>query len=278
MRDLVGKTAVVTGAASGIGLAVARRLAGEGMRLVLADIEEAPLREAEESLASAGREVLAVRTDVSVLEEIEALAAKSIERFGAVHVVHNNAGVVVGGPIETLSIEDWEWVLGVDLWSVIYGIRTFLPLMREAGEGHMVSTASTAGLVAPATIGPYSVSKFGVVALSETLYRELGGERSPIGVSVLCPGPINTKIVQSDRNRPAESARTHTVTEAEKGFIDTSTAMLARGMDPADVADIVLDGIRERRFWLLTHAEWHDIVRQRVDAMIKDGSLTTRFV
>ena len=202
MDDLQGRVAVVTGAASGIGKAVATALAGEGMKVVLADIEQVALDAAVAGLADAGHEVLGVRTDVSDAASIDALAAATIERFGAVHVVHNNAGVVAAGAVEELGLDTWEWVLGVDLWSVIYGVRTFLPLIKEAGEGHIVSTASVAGLQASAGIGPYNVAKFGVVALSETVRAELDAAKSPIGCSVLCPGAVDTQIVQADRNRP----------------------------------------------------------------------------
>ncbi len=172
MRDLGGKVAVVTGAASGIGRATATRLAEEGMKVVMADIEEAALEGAVAELAGAGHEVLGVPTDVSDWEAVSRLADSTMKAFGGVNVVHNNAGVVVSGPVAELTLADWEWVLGVDLWSVVYGVKAFLPLIRKAGEGHIVNTASTAGLQASETIAPYNVAKFGVVALTETLRAE----------------------------------------------------------------------------------------------------------
>ena len=276
MDDLRGKVAVVTGAASGIGQAVAARLALEGAAVVLADIEEAALDRATRDLTESGAEVHQVVTDVSSLTSIEALASETMKRFGRVHILHNNAGVVAAGPIAELAMATWEWVLGVDLWSVIYGVRTFLPLIHEAGEGHIVNTASTAGLQSAAGIAPYNVAKFGVVALSETLALELAG--SPIGVSVLCPGAVNTRIVDADRNRPARVAAEHHTSAVETGFKERAGAVLAtRGMAPAAVADLVVDAIRARRFWILTHPDWTNVLRERVEAMANGGHLYTSF-
>ncbi len=281
MEHLRGKTAVVTGAASGIGLATATAFVGEGMNVVLADIERAPLTAAVAKLEAAakaqGQAVLGVATDVSVWEQVESLAGRSVDAFGAVHVLHNNAGVVVGGPIETLSLADWEWVLGVNLWSVIYGIKAFLPLIKQAGEGHIVSTASTAGLVSAPIIGPYNVSKFGVVALQETLQRELDADRSPIGASVLCPGAINTRIADAARNRPAESAKAHAETKQESGFQAGARKMLSKGMDPADVADMVVTAIKNKQFWILTHPDWKNVLRDRVEALVNENRLVGGF-
>ncbi len=281
MEQLRGKTAVVTGAASGIGLATATAFVGEGMNVVLADIERAPLTAAvaklEADARAQGQAVLAVPTDVSVWEQVESLAGRSVDAFGAVHVLHNNAGVVVGGPIETLSLADWEWVLGVNLWSVIYGIKAFLPLIKQAGEGHIVSTASTAGLVSAPIIGPYNVSKFGVVALQETLQRELDADRSPIGASVLCPGAINTRIADAARNRPAESAKAHAMTKQESDFQAGARNMLSKGMDPADVADMVVSAIKNKQFWILTHPDWKNVLRDRVEALVNENRLVGGF-
>jgi len=275
MEELAGKVGVVTGAGSGIGRAVALAFAREGMKVVLADIQRDALDAAVGEVTAAGGEAIGVPTDVSDPAAIEALADATIAAFGAVHVVHNNAGVVTAGPLETLTDDDWNWVLGVDLWSVIYGIRTFLPLIKAAGEGHIVNTASTAGLQANANIGPYNVAKFGVVALTETLALELA-DHDAINASVLCPGAINTRIVESERNRPDGLAE-HVDTDADVGFKERSSALLAKGMDPCEVADMVIDGIRTNRFWILTHEPWKQVMVDRAAALARDGSLVTRF-
>lgn len=274
MEELAGRTAVVTGAASGIGLATARALAQEGMNVVLADIEEGALQKAEAELSGAGHDVLAVRTDVSKWDDVQRLAERTIERFGAVHVVHNNAGVLAGGPVEQLSLADWEWVLGVDLWSVIYGVKAFVPLIKEAGEGHVVNTASSAGLLSSPVIAPYNVAKFGVVALTETLKRELDSEGSPIGASVLCPGAVDTQIVDSDRNRPADSVAGHESTAQETAFKNGARNMLRNeGIPPGQVAALVVEAIRDQRFWIMPHPEFIDAVRARAEAMADGGRL-----
>jgi NAD(P)-dependent dehydrogenase (short-subunit alcohol dehydrogenase family) len=277
MKSFEGKTAVVTGAASGIGLATAKAFAAEGMNVVLADIEEPALGNAEKELAEAGHDVMAVRTDVSRWEDVEQLASRTVERFGAVHVVHNNAGVVLGGPVEKLSIEDWEWVIGIDLWGVIYGVKAFVPLIKQAGEGHIINTASTAGFSSGPTIGPYNVAKHGVVALTETLQRELWADKLDIGASVLCPGMVNTRIVESDRNRPADEHGAHETSEAEQEFQSGAARQLKkRGLDPNDVAQLILSAIREDRFWIVTHPDWLDVLKERVEGMTV-GELKTGF-
>jgi NAD(P)-dependent dehydrogenase (short-subunit alcohol dehydrogenase family) len=267
-----GRVAVVTGAASGIGLATAARLAQEGMRVVLADVERDPLDAAVSKLKALGHEVLGVPTDVSRLDEIQRLADRTLDVFGQVNVVHNNAGVVRAGRLEELSIADWEWVLGVDLWSVIHGVKIFLPLIREAGEGHIVNTASSAGLQASPEIAPYNVAKFGVVALTETLQLELLSEKSPIGASVLCPGAIATRIAESDRNRPDPVPET----ETNQRFRSFASRIVAEGHSPESVAERIIDAIRGKRFWILTHSDWVDVLRRRVEGM-EDGKLVGGF-
>ena len=277
MKDFAGKVAVVTGAASGIGRATATRFAEEGMKVVLADIEEQALEDTVKSLGNAGHDVIGVPTDVSKWEAIEALATKTMDAFGGVNIVHNNAGVVVSGPIAELTLSDWEWVLGVDLWSVIYGVKAFLPLIKATGEGHIVNTASTAGLQASGSIGPYNVAKFGVVALTETLRMELT-DNADVSASVLCPGAINTQIVASKRNRDVNSAKDHQTSDAEKRFEKNAGQLLVNeGKDPAEVADMVVNAIINDDFWILTHPEWKKVLQKRVEALTKDNSLFTGF-
>lgn len=276
MKDLLHKTAVVTGAASGIGRAVATRFAHEGMNVVLADIEQAALDAVVDELTDAGHPVIGVRMDVSKWDDVQALAERAVATFEAVHIVHNNAGVVAAGPIEQLSIADYEWVMGVDLWSVIYGVKAFLPLLEAAGEGHIVNTASILGLMAAPHSAPYNIAKFGVVALTETLARELALKKSLVGASVLCPGAVNTRIPTSARNRPTESAARHVSSQEGDRFISTASEMLAsRGLDPTVVADLVVRGIRGKKFWILTHPETKHALRARVDALVSDDSLTS---
>jgi NAD(P)-dependent dehydrogenase (short-subunit alcohol dehydrogenase family) len=269
-----GRVAVVTGAASGIGLGMARAFTGAGMKVVLADIEQAPLDEAVSELSSAGHEVMALRTDVSELPQIEALAAATMDHFGAVHVLCNNAGVGTSGPVGQTSMEDWRWTLAIDLWGPIYGVETFLPLIEQSGGGHINSTASMAGLYAGASLGAYNVAKHGVVALMASLERDLRMAKSNTRASVLCPGPINTNIVASERNRSAESAAQHVETEAGGKFWDILTRTLATGMDPNEVGGLVLGAVERDEFWVLTHPEMAAIVSKQYEAMMDDRGLT----
>src|SRR3954468_7330620 len=278
MKDLKGKVGVVTGAASGIGNAVATRMAEEGMRVVLADIEEGPLADAEKALAETGAQVLAVPTDVTKGDQMDALAQKTFDAFGTVHVIHNNAGVATGGMMWTLTEADWQWVLGVNLWGVIHGIRVFVPRLVEQGEGHVVNTASMAGLTSVPMMGPYNVSKHGVVTLSETLSTELGLHGSPVKVSVLCPGWVNTRINEADRNRPAEL---QSVDNADTSLMDMGRqlldGLLKSGLQPSDVAGRVLDAIRDERFYILTHPEMTPMIQQRMEDIVQGRNPTPSF-
>lgn len=272
--DVTGKTAVVTGAASGIGRGMARCFAGQGMKLVLADIEQAPLDEVVAELTQNGTEVIGVRTDVSKPEQIEALAAAALDRFGGVHVLCNNAGVGTSDPIGATSLEDWRWTLDIDLWGPIHGVHVFLPIMERQGEGHINSTASMAGLYAGASLGAYNVAKHGVVALMASLERDLRLAGSAVRASVLCPGPINTNIVSSDRNRSPESAAQHIGTETGQKFWSLLSKSLSEGMAPDEVGPMVLDAIVNERFWVLTHPEMGAIVTKQAERMNADQSLT----
>jgi NAD(P)-dependent dehydrogenase (short-subunit alcohol dehydrogenase family) len=272
--EVDGKTAVVTGAASGIGRGIVRCLAGQGMNVVLADIEQAPMDEVVAELAARGTAAIGVRTDVSKLDQVEALAAAALDRFGAVHVLCNNAGVGVSNPVGATSMEDWRWTLDIDLWGPIHGVHVFLPIMEGQGEGHINSTASMAGLYAGASLGAYNVAKHGVVALMSSLERDLRLARSPVRASVLCPGPINTNIVDSERNRTADSAAQHVATEFGKKFWDMLTKSLSEGMNPDDVGPMVLDAVVNEKFWVLTHPELASWVTKQNQQMVSDRSLT----
>ena len=276
MKDLVDRVAVVTGGASGIGRAMAERFAGEGMKVVVSDIDVAALDTTVAELRLGGLEVVGVPCDVGRAEEIRSLADATLDAFGAVHVVCSNAGVVIGGRVDELTDDEWRWVLDVDLWSAIHGARIFLPLLEQQGEGHLIATASTSGLSAAPFIGPYAVAKAGVIGLMECLRRELDERRSPVGASVLCPGPVKTQIVQSHVNRPGAVGERSDTAEG-RGFLTGTGAYLAEtGKEPTDVAGLVVDAVRTNRFWVLTHPEWGDVLRDRTEAMVTTGELTSR--
>ncbi|MEX2245097.1 MAG: SDR family NAD(P)-dependent oxidoreductase [Dehalococcoidia bacterium] len=274
MREFKDKVAVVTGAASGIGRGLADRFAAEGMRVVLADIEQPALEQAEREIAGAGATVLAVRTDVSKPGDVAALAEKTLERFGAAHILCNNAGV---GDSAALSwdapLEEWQWVLGVNLWGVIYGVRAFVPIMlRQGGEAHIVNTSSVAGLIAAAGGPSYTVSKFGVVGYSEALYHELSFASSgKIGVSVLCPALTNTRILESGRNHPSGPRPEPATGTQERAMLDMLKGIFAGGMPPSEVARHVFEAIEQRRFYVLTHPEHNPRLQLRAEAILAGG-------
>jgi NAD(P)-dependent dehydrogenase (short-subunit alcohol dehydrogenase family) len=276
MDELQGRTAFITGGASGIGLATAHKLGAAGMNLVIADVEEAALGSAEAVLSQAGYQVLGVRCDVAKLDDLQSAATQTIKRFGAVHVVFNNAGVVSTGRVEDQSQQAWEWVMNVNLWGVINGCRVFLPIMKSQGvPGHIVNTASMAGLNSGPLMAPYFVSKYGVVALSESVWHEAQLDKSPIGVSVLCPGFVKTRIHEADRNRPADLSSAW-VGDAGNKFIAGLGAGVESGREVTDVADLVVSSIRQNRFWILPHGEEsHITVRARAEAIIEGTAPST---
>jgi NAD(P)-dependent dehydrogenase (short-subunit alcohol dehydrogenase family) len=269
VKELAGKVAVITGAASGIGRALAERAAREGMKVVLADIEEDALRQAAEELTATGADVLAVRTDVSRAEDVEALAQRTLEAYGAVHLLCNNAGVsAVPTPVWENTLNDWAWTLGVNLWGVIHGVHTFLPIMlTEDADCHVVNTASIAGLGRGGYIVPYNVSKHGVVVLSEALHLQLAERQARVKVSVLCPGFVRTRICYGARNRPEALRNPGAETESiPQGLRDA----VESGIPPSQVADIVFEAIREERFYILTDPGVKAAVRKRMEDILED--------
>jgi NAD(P)-dependent dehydrogenase (short-subunit alcohol dehydrogenase family) len=259
MKELRGKVAVVTGGASGIGLALCERFAAEGMALVLADVEENALARETKRLEAGGIDVLGVACDVRDPSSIEALRDRALRRFGAVHVVCNNAGVAPAGPMLDMRPEDWRWLVDVNVLGVAYGVGAFAPLLVEQGEGHIVNTASEAGLVTSAVLGAYAATKHAVVGLSESLYREL--ESTRVGVSVLCPNLVRTRIFESERNRGDGLD----LTPKQNATLGPLRELIHNGIPPATVADRVVEAIRENRFWILTHPVTLDSALRRYD-------------
>jgi NAD(P)-dependent dehydrogenase (short-subunit alcohol dehydrogenase family) len=272
MKDFRGKTAVVTGAASGIGRALATQCAREGMSVAVADVDEPGLEETQKQLVGLGADVLAVPTDVSKVAAVEALAERTCEAFGGVHLVFNNAGVLLSGCAWERSSEDWEWVLGVNLFGVIHGARVFLPIMVEQGEtAHMVNTASVGGVVVGPFIGPYIVSKHAVVALTESLHYELEARGAKVKVSALCPGAVDTGITSSERVRPGYLGEASPLgTEAEKAFAEGLRAGIGAGISPSKLATHAFAGVREERFWIFPDPSYRVGLQARTQSML-DG-------
>ena len=276
MKDFKDKVAVITGAASGIGRALADRCVQEGMKAVLADVEAEPLATAEASLKASGATVLAVQTDVSQVRDVEALAQKTMEAFGAVHVLCNNAGVGTEAAVWESTLAEWEWIVGVNLWGVVHGVRVFVPLMlAQDAECHIVNTASTAGLISGPGLGAYKVTKHGVVTLSETLHHELAERGAKVKVSVLCPGIVNTRIMESARNRPGDLAPTGPRGPASEERWEALRRLVPAGMPAAQVADAVFEALRKDRFYILTHPEGKEAVRTRMEDILQDRSPTS---
>ena len=272
MKTFRDRVAVVTGAASGIGRALAEKFASEGMKVVLADVEEAPLAATAKEMTDAGATVLAVRTDVSKPAEIEALADRAWSAYGAVHVLCNNAGVGGGGLSWEVSAGEWDWVLGVNLFGVIHGVRIFVPRMLAGGdEGHVVNTASVAGLVSQPAMAAYNVSKFGVVTLTEGLHHDLTLRKTKLKASVLCPGWVKTRIAESDRHREADERTDPRQLDAVSAKTGLSMfKAVQQGIAPEQVADDVFAAVENEKFYILTHPETKAGVHVRKEDILKE--------
>lgn len=266
LKEFKGRTAVITGAGSGFGREFALIAADRGMNLVLADIQADSLAETETMVTARGAEVLSMKTDVGDAASVEALRDACLERFGAPGLLFNNAGVAVGGLAWENSVSDWEWVLRVNLWGVIHGIRCFVPAMIQAGRpAHVVNTASVAGLLSPPTMAVYNVSKHGVVTLSETLFHDLRMVGAPVGVSVLCPAFVPTGIADSGRNRPENLRSTQAPTASMRAAqASTEKAVRSGKISAADVAAMTYEAIEQDQFYIVTHERIMDSVRLRV--------------
>jgi len=273
MKDVKDKVAVITGAASGIGRGMAESFVEAGMKVVLSDVDRHALEVTAKMLKDAGADVHAVVTDVSKPEQVEALAKETLKKYGAVHVLCNNAGIGAGGhPSWTSTLDDWKWILGVNLMGVIHGIRTFMPIMiKQDTEAHIVNTASIAGLVLSEGNVPYAATKHAVVAISESMCIELqrGGFRPRM--SVLCPGFVNTNIIDSNRNRPADKGdaspiATGPIAEVVRQWLQDQ---IKEGINPRYVGEMVLAAIREERFYILTHPEMNELIEKRMKNILE---------
>ena len=277
MKDFKDKVVVITGAASGLGLAMAHRFAAEGMKLVLAVVEEEALRKVETEFRKAGVPVLGIKTDVARSHDIERLAEKTLATFGAVHILCNNAGVAPGGVVWENTQADWEWVMGVNVWGVIHGVRTFLPIMlRQDTECHVVNTASVAGMLSVPGMGTYCVSKHAVVTLTECLYHDLQQRGAKVGVSVLCPAYVPTGIIDSERNRPAalrNTPRPKTAEELERDELSRHAVQSGR-ITPDQVAGMVFDAITADRFYILTHPKIKRAIQARMEDILEERQPT----
>ena len=270
MQDLAGKVAVVTGGGSGMGRAFATRFAEEGMKVVLGDVQQDALDATVEDLTARGHTVRGIRIDVSRPEDVQRLADTALDAFGKVHVVCNNAGVegYMDGPIWEATDRDWEWTTGVNFWSVVYGVRTFVPIMlAQDEEGHVVNTASMTAVVRAGNM--YGITKHAVLALSEILYAQL--QETKVGVSALCPGIIATRLFQGSRNRPPELRNAQHTSGAAQGEEHRRMMheRLQQGMPPSEVAGILVGAIREGRFYVLTDHEWDDRIRSRMQDILE---------
>ena len=274
MDALAGKVAVITGAGSGFGREFARLGHRYGMKLVLADVQPDALEATLAELRGSGATAIGVVTDVARSEQVAALAERAFGEFGHVHLLFNNAGVGGGGYLWESTERDWQWVLGVNLWGVLHGIRVFVPIMLEQdSECHVVNTASVAGLVSAPWAATYDVTKHGVVTLSESLHQELALIGSKVNVSVLCPAWVKTDLMSGDRNRPDSlgSQPGHAPMPPQAAMMEQGfRALVAGGTDPAGIGELVLDAIRREKFYILPHPEWKEQIRARVDGIIEE--------
>ncbi len=273
MKDFKDKVTVITGAANGIGFGIAERCAQLGMKVVLAGINAENLAAAEEKLRSTGAALLSVRTDVSKREDVEALAQKTLETFGAVHLLVNNAGVGAGTTIWESTWEDWEWVMEVNLWGVIYGVKVFTPIMlAQDTEAHIVNVASVTGLLPNYPSAPYQATKHAVVGLTESLYHSLAKRDSKIKVSLLCPGWVKTSILKSERNRPAELQNKPGSLVHKREAVESYRKMqeaLEASISIEECTDITFKAIQDEQFYVLTHPEYNPYIQARMEHILQ---------
>jgi len=259
MKDLQGKVAVITGAGSGIGAGIARSCAKEGMKVVVSDINLESAQAIADELKAGGAEAIAVQTDVSKYESVEALAKASVEAFGTVHLLCNNAGVWLGSLTQTASLKDWQWLIDINVYGVIHGVQAFLPILIENGEGHIVNTASLGGLISGPPEGLYATSKYAVVGMSETLAYEVGAQG--IGVSILCPGLVKTNIIALADEKRAEDGEAEAHNDIAKPQVD-------EGMCPDEVGRRVIDGVVDNEMYIITHNDHRDFIKMRFDNIL----------
>jgi NAD(P)-dependent dehydrogenase (short-subunit alcohol dehydrogenase family) len=276
MKTFTDRVAVVTGGASGLGRAMAMRFAREGMKIVLADIEAGALEATLREFQDAGHDAIAVRCDVSKAEDVEALADRTLEKFGAVHIMCNNAGVAAGGLVWEHSVQDWEWSMGANVWGVIHGVRVFTPIMlRQDSEAHIVNTASVAGLLTLPGMGVYCVTKHAVVSLSECLHHDLVAQSDKVRCSVLCPAYVPTGIADSERNRPEHLRSDRQKSDEEARREENLRHAVESGRISADqVAETVLDAVRNERFYILTHQRIKPAIETRMQDILLERTPT----